>query len=52
MEELLSISEFAKLSGFSRQWIYHLLSSGEINKITIGGKPFIHKDFLKKVKKN
>lgn len=42
--ELLTISNFAKKKGMSRQHVYRLIKSGEINQVVIDGIKFVHLD--------
>ena len=42
--ELLTISNFAKKKGMSRQHVYRLIRSGEINQVVIDGIKFVHID--------
>lgn len=42
--ELLTISNFAKRKGISRQHVYRLVKSGEISQVVIDGVKFVHVD--------
>lgn len=43
VENLVSITEFANISGYSRAWIYKLIEDGEIKTTTLSGKQYIDK---------
>lgn len=42
--ELLTISNFAKKKGMSRQHVYRLIKSGEISQVVIDGVKFVRVD--------
>ena len=44
MNEYLSLTEFAKLHGLSRPWVWRMIQDGRIPAMKIGTTYAIHKD--------
>ena len=50
-KKLLNYSEAAKILGITRQWVYALITTGQLHPVEVADRKFLERDEVERVKK-